>query len=84
MPATWVMWSNQVYGEVVEQTPNKERYVVKTILQSWIDEGLSNERILLRYNAGNSTQCGSGYNKYNVWYDSCSYVDKGMKYLASL
>lgn len=84
MPSTWVDWSKQVYGYVEEQTPIRERYVVTKIIESWVNEGLSDYRIFLRYNAGGATKCSSGYNSQGVWYDSCSYVQRGLQKLAML
>jgi len=82
MPGTWRMWSTVVYGEVVEMTPVRERYVVTKIISSWVKEGLSNDRIFLRYNAGGATQCSSGTNSHGVDYNSCHYVETGMNMLA--
>ena len=84
MPATWRMWSNIVYGEVREMTPVRERYVVTNIIASWVDEGLSNDRVFLRYNAGGATRCSKGVNSLGVSYNSCHYVREGMNYLAMI
>jgi hypothetical protein len=73
LPSTWRLYSLEVYGEVKEMTPDRERYVATRMIERWIDEGLSVERIALRWNAGGATKCGRGYNKHGVWYDSCKY-----------
>jgi len=82
MPDTWLDWSKQIYGYVPRQTKEKERYVVTKIIESWVDQGLSNDRIFLKYNAGGAKQCSSGRNKHGVDFDSCAYVQKGLAQLA--
>lgn len=84
MPRTWAEWSKQVFGYVEIQSAGNEKYVVKAIVTSWVEQGMTNAQIFLRYNAGHATQCSSGYNSQGVWYDSCAYVSKGLQHLASL
>lgn len=74
MPGTWRHHSTLVYGEVREMTPEREWYVVTTLFDSWIKEGMTEAEIALRWNAGNATKCSSGVNRHGVAYDSCAYV----------
>jgi hypothetical protein len=76
MPASWRAHSIEVYGEVREMTPIRERYVATKIIQKWLDQGLDAKAIALRWNAGGAKQCSSGVNRYGVSYDSCAYQQK--------
>lgn len=76
MPSTWRMYSQEVYGKVVEKTPAREHYVVVTLFDRWLKEGKTEAQLALRWNAGGAKQCSSGVNKYGVAYDSCAYVKK--------
>lgn len=76
MPTTWNHHSTLVYGEVRPMTVEREWYVVTTLLDKWLQDGLSEAQIALRWNAGGSTQCSSGVNRHGVFYDSCAYVKK--------
>jgi len=76
MPSTWKHNSQQVYGEVKEMTPEREKYVVATLIDRWLREGMNEAQIALRWNAGGATKCSSGVNKHGVQYDSCAYVKK--------
>ena len=84
MPATWQSWSTDVFGYVAKQTPDNERHVVETVIGWWVEKGLSDQQVFLRYNAGYATQCSSGVNSLGVRYDSCAYVAHGMNHLALL
>lgn len=83
LPSTWRLFSNIVYGEVKEMTPERERYVATKIIQSWLDEGLSPAQIALRWNQGHEGQCKAGINKHGVAYDSCAYKNKVLAHLSS-
>lgn len=74
MPSTWRLFSLDVYGEVREQTPTRERYVAYKMIERWLQEGLTARGIALRWNQGHEGQCKSGVNKHGVKYDSCSYA----------
>lgn len=74
MPSTWRHHSTLVYGEVREMTPEREWYVVTTLFDKWLREGMNEAQIALRWNAGGASKCSSGVNKYGVRYDSCAYV----------
>jgi hypothetical protein len=56
-----------------------DTYVSAHIIQGWLDEGQTKERILLNWNAGEGAKkCGSGYNKLKVKFNSCEYIKKGI------
>lgn len=74
MPATWRHHSQLVYGEVKPKTPEREWLVAVTVIEMWLDQGLTEAQIALRWNAGGASKCSSGVNKYGVKYDSCEYV----------
>jgi hypothetical protein len=76
MPSTWNHHSQLVYGEVLEITANRERYVVHMLLEMWLNAGLDEKAIALRWNAGGAKQCSSGINKHGVEFDSCAYQHK--------
>lgn len=76
MPGTWKYHSSLVYGEVKPKTPEREWFVAVTVIERWLDEGLSEAQVALRWNAGGATRCSSGINKYGVKYDSCAYQRK--------
>ena len=76
MPATWRHHSSLVYGEVKTKTPEREWFVAVTVIDMWLNEGLSEAQVALRWNAGGARQCSSGVNKYGVKYDSCAYQKK--------
>lgn len=65
-----------MYGEVKEMTAERERYVVATLIDRWLQEGMTEAQIALRWNAGGARQCSSGVNRHGVKYDSCAYVKK--------
>lgn len=76
MPATWRAFSIEVYGEYREKTPTRERYVATKMIERWIEQGMTDAQIALRWNAGGATQCSAGINKHGVAYDSCAYQKK--------
>lgn len=76
MPRTWEMFSKEVYGEVREMTPIRERYVAYKMIEKWLEKGLTAHAIALRWNAGGATKCSSGVNGFGVAYDSCAYTEK--------
>ncbi len=74
LPSTWRLFSIDIYGEVREQTPVRERYVAYKMIERWLEEGLNARGIALRWNQGHAGQCKSGVNKHGVRYDSCNYA----------
>ena len=66
----------QVYGKVLEKTPEREWYVAKAMIQKWLDSGLDEGAVARTWNQGNPGPCVKGINKYNVPYDSCTYEKK--------
>jgi hypothetical protein len=74
LPSTWRLFSQDVYGEVVEQTPQKERYVAYKMIEKWLAEGKDARQIALIWNQGHTGTCRAGTNKHGVKYDSCSYA----------
>lgn len=81
MPSTWRLFSKEIYGVVVEQTPQKERYVAYKKIEKWLDEGKDARQIALIWNQGHPGQCRSGTNKLGVKYDSCAYARQVLAYL---
>ena len=82
MPRTWEMFSKEVYGEVREMTPTRERYVAYKMIEKWLAQGLTARQVALRWNAGNTHTCSKGVNKHGVEYDSCVYTSKVLAKLA--
>lgn len=82
MPRTWELFSKEVYGEVREMTPTRERYVSYKIIEGWLAEGLTARDIALRWNAGGARACGQGVNRHGVNYDSCAYTKKVLAQLS--
>ena len=76
MPGTWVYHSELVFGRYVPISENRERLVVLTLFQNWLNQGMSESQIALKWNAGNATRCSSGINRHGVAYDSCAYQQK--------
>jgi hypothetical protein len=66
----------EIYGQVLEKTPDREWYVATRMIQKWLDSGMTEAQIALRWNAGGATRCSAGTNKYGVEYDSCAYQKK--------
>lgn len=73
MPSTWKAHSAQVYGKVLEKTPEREWYVATRMIQKWIDQGYTEGEIALMWNSGRPSNCSAGVNKFGVKYDSCAY-----------
>lgn len=83
MPRTWESFSKKIYGEVREQTNQRERYVTTMIVTKWVkEEGLSASRVALRWNAGGATHCSRGINNHGIEYDSCAYTKKVLAQLS--
>lgn len=82
MPRTWELFSQEVYGEVREITPVRERYVAYKMIEKWLDQGLSVHSIALRWNSGGATHCSRGINNHGIEYDSCAYTKKVLAQLS--
>lgn len=76
MPNTWKHHSKLVYGTVKEMTPEREFYVVVTLIDRWLQEGLTEAQVALKWNSGQTSRCSSGVNRHGVKYDSCAYQKK--------
>jgi hypothetical protein len=76
MPATWRHHSQLVYGDVREMTPEREYYVVVTLIDRWLQQGLTEAQIALKWNSGQTIRCSSGVNRHGVRFDSCAYQRK--------
>ncbi len=74
LSSTWKLWSEDVYGEVREQTPTRERYVAYKKIEKWLEEGKNAEQIAKIWNQGHAGKCSAGTNKHGVKYNSCEYV----------
>lgn len=75
LPSTWRAYSAEIYGSVVEQTPEAAEYVTLAKVQRWLDAGYTPRQIFLIWNQGNAGKCKAGVNKLGVPYDSCAYAD---------
>lgn len=80
---TWRSFSKEFYGEVLTQTPDREREVANFKVQQWLDKGYSPRQIFLTWNQGNPSPCKRGINKFGVRFDSCTYADRGVALLGS-
>lgn len=79
MPNTWKLFSKEVLGYEAPLTPTNDLYVTSSMVQTWLNEGRSVEKIFLSWNAGSSAKkCSSGRNSKGVKYNSCEYVKKGL------
>ncbi len=76
MPSTWKQASIEVYGEVREQTPVRERYVAWKKIERWLEEGYTPRDVAAIWNQGHPGKCSSGVNKHGVAYNSCEYINK--------
>lgn len=81
MPNTWRAHSQEIYGAVLEKTPDREWFVAVSMIEKWIEEGLSDSQIALLWNQGHAGKCSSGVNKYGVKYDSCAYARQVIAYI---
>lgn len=75
LESTFRQWATQVLGYVPRMTYHNQRIVVATIVQRWIEDGLSDKQILWKYNSGRADKCISGTNKWGAKYDSCQYAN---------
>ncbi len=83
MPATWNGHSKEVLGYVAPVTYTNEVYVTSHIIQKWIDSGLNDYQIGLKYNGG-EVKAKKGINKFGVRYDSGAYAKKLVINIASI
>jgi hypothetical protein len=70
------MFSKEVYGEIREQNPVRERFVAYKMVEKWLGEGHSAGDIARIWNQGHPGKCSAGVNKWGVAYDSCAYARK--------
>ena len=75
MPASWRNHSTIVLGYVAKQTPINEKYVVAHIIQRWMDQGLTDYQIGLKYNGGEVKE-KKGVNQFGAAYDTAAYARK--------
>lgn len=73
LPSTWRLFSKEIYGEIREQTPTRERYVAYKKIEKWLQEGYSAYQIALMWNGGTPTE-KSGVNRHGVAYDTKQYA----------
>lgn len=83
MPSTWNQFSKEILGYVAPFTEINEEYVSTNKIQKWLNQGLTEEQIFLRWNAGGATQCSRGVNRQGVKFDSCEYVRKAVAFYNS-
>lgn len=81
LPSTWNAYSIEVYGEVLEQTPENAEYVVRSMIEKWIEKGYSDRDIFLIWNQGNRGDCREGINRHGVAFNSCAYAEKALEML---
>ncbi len=80
MPATWRMWSKDVFGYVPPQTDVNEYYVALKKVEGWLKRGHNTYQIALIWNQGHAGKCKSGTNRFGVKYDSCGYANAVVAY----
>lgn len=73
LASTWKLFSKEVYGEVREQTPQRERYVAYKMIEKWLEEGHDAYEIALIWNGGTPTE-KSGVNKHGVAFNTRQYA----------
>lgn len=81
LPSTWRLFSIDVYGEVKEQTPVRERYVAYKMIEKWLGEGYDADDVARIWNQGHAGKCKAGTNKHGVNYDSCAYERQVLAHL---
>lgn len=81
LASTWATWSTQILGYVAPRTLINERYVAVRMVDSWLNQGLSERQIALMWNQGTPGPCRAGVNKYGVPYDSCQYAAKVLAFI---
>lgn len=81
MPSTWKLFSKEVYGEVREQNPVRERYVAYKMIEKWLNEGYSAGDIARIWNQGHPGKCKAGVNRMGVEFNSCAYERKVLSML---
>ena len=83
LPSTWKLWSTDVYGEVREQTPGRERYVAYKKVEKWLEQGYNASQIAAIWNSGSphNWQTKVGVNKHGVPYDVPKYVSMVLAHL---
>jgi hypothetical protein len=75
MPDTWYDYSIKVLGYYEENpSPVTVEYVTTIKVQEILEKKKTPEGVALAWNAGGATECSKGINKFNVKYDSCSYI----------
>lgn len=76
LPSTWRLFSQDVYGEVKEQTPKRERYVAYKMIEKWLEQGYTAYQIAAIWNSGSpdNWQTKVGINKHGVAYNVPEYV----------
>lgn len=80
LASTWKLWSTEVYGEVKEMTPTRERYVAYKMIEKWLEQGHNAYDIARIWNGGSPVD-KQGVNKHGVSYNTREYA---LKVLARL
>lgn len=79
MRDTYKQYSIQVLGYVAEPTPVNVEYIA-TVKLGELAKQYPIDKVLLKWNAGErAIKCAKGWNRYKVFYDSCTYVQKGLQ-----
>lgn len=84
LPSTWISYSKDVFGSVVEQTPANAQKVTEAKMREWIAQGLTDRQIFLLWNQGNTGKCIKGINSKGVRYDSCAYAERALQILREI
>lgn len=85
LPSTWRLFSKQVYGEVREMTPVRERYVAYKMIEGWLEDGYNAKQIAAIWNSGSphNWENKRGVNKHGVAYDVPHYVHSVLAHLGT-
>ena len=80
LPSTWKAHSKQIFGEVVEQTPINEKYVLTHVIVDYLEQGYTPYQIALIHNGGEPVE-KSGVNKFGIAFDTARYARNVTSYL---
>lgn len=76
MRGTWREYSLLVLGYEAPLTEGNAEYVAVRMIQRWIDQGITAEKIALKWNQGNTGRCVAKAGAY----DSCAYQKKFIRH----
>lgn len=79
MPSTWKGLSQKHLGYVARQSQTNEMYVATLEIEEWLEEGVSERVVFLRWNGGDGVE-KSGVNQHGIAYNTVVYADKALAY----